>query len=708
MPPRERWVWNSFFGLHALAGLTLCIIGAVLIVFAVVFYPGGSAFARQGNSDVRTDAARKASVVTTSVSPCTMTVIPNDGGTSGNARAPNTNWRWGRAVYLITASELAASGYPPGASSTTIGWNYQTGGVADSIPLTIYMQNTTDTTNTKDVAWVNAIVGMTTVHNALTPLPSVAGPFDITLTGGSSFTYTGDGLYIAFEWGEYTGVLSTGAAAWCNHTSIPFGLLGAQSSNGPQPNLVASNFRPETRLNSFIQNDAAVTAVYSLGELPLGFAGPQTIQAIVTNNGTNTLTDLPVTLNVTGADLYGDTEIIPSLAGCGGQAVVTFAPLTPGVLGNDTVQVSIPADDVAANNSLSKPLSITSFGYSYKLPDSTPNGGAGINGGTTGALIGKFSTSTSTAVTDVRLEFFAASGTAYRVAIYGDSGSGTPSTTPLFVDAADRSVENAGPVTITLPAPVAVGPGNFYVGIQQTNTTNASLSYDNETPVRSGAFYLAINNPPAAWFDFSPGTNFKLNIGVTLQDPNATPAPTATPTPTAAPTPSPTPTPPNTVSISGTVDYCSNPSLAGVPGVTMNLSGTTIGSTITTASGSYTFSALPTGGTYTVTPTKSALAPAAGGINTVDVIAVQRHFLGIALLSGCRLSAGDVNGDSTISTVDVIAVQRFFLGFTTGIGNAGKYQFTPASRTHSGIVSDQLGQNFDVLIFGDVAGPFAD
>ena len=108
-----------------------------------------------------------------------------------------------------------------------------------------------------------------------------------------------------------------------------------------------------------------------------------------------------------------------------------------------------------------------------------------------------------------------------------------------------------------------------------------------------------------------------------------------------------------------------------------------------------------------MTPTKAALAPASTGINTVDVIATQRHFLNLGTpLSGCRLTAADVNGDTVINTVDVIAVQRFFLGLSTGIANAGKYQFTPASRAYPGIVNDQTGQNYDTLVFGDVAPSF--
>ena len=67
-----------------------------------------------------------------------------------------------------------------------------------------------------------------------------------------------------------------------------------------------------------------------------------------------------------------------------------------------------------------------------------------------------------------------------------------------------------------------------------------------------------------------------------------------------------------------------------------------------------------------------------------------------------------MNGDGAINTVDVIAIQRFFLGFSTGIANTGKYQFSPASRTYPGLVSNQTGQNYDTLVFGDVASPFAE
>jgi hypothetical protein len=162
-----------------------------------------------------------------------------------------------------------------------------------------------------------------------------------------------------------------------------------------------------------------------------------------------------------------------------------------------------------------------------------------------------------------------------------------------------------------------------------------------------------------------------------------------------------------TFNISGTTTYCSNPALPPVPGVTLSLTGDASGSTSSDGSGNYTLSAVPAGGNYTVTPSKTALSPGSPGITTVDVVAIQRHFLSIGTpLSGCRLTAADVNNSATVDTVDVVATQRFFLFLSTGIANVGKYQFTPANRTYSGVTTDQTGQNYDTIVFGDVATNF--
>ena len=139
----------------------------------------------------------------------------------------------------------------------------------------------------------------------------------------------------------------------------------------------------------------------------------------------------------------------------------------------------------------------------------------------------------------------------------------------------------------------------------------------------------------------------------------------------------------------------------------MTLTGSSSGSTLTDGSGNYSFTSLLSGGNYTVTPSKAPLAAGSAGITIVDVVAAQRQALNLgAPLTGCRLTAADVNNNSSVDTVDVIAIQRFSLGLTTGIGNTGKYNFTPANRTYSAIVTNQNGQNYNTLIYGDVASGF--
>src|SRR5207249_703319 len=195
------------------------------------------------------------------------------------------------------------------------------------------------------------------------------------------------------------------AVVACNSTGLALGLASAQSNTAAPTTVAFSNFRPETRLTlavSTINNDASVDFVISLGSLPLGLVGPQTVQAVVTNKGSNALTNLPVGLSITGADTFSDSKLIASLTACGGQTTVSFAPFTPAALGNDTVAVTVPPDDVASNNTNSRPLSETITQYSYKHPGTTLSGGVGLTGAT-GAFTAKFTTTAPTRITAVNL-----------------------------------------------------------------------------------------------------------------------------------------------------------------------------------------------------------------------------------------------------------------------------------------------------------------
>jgi hypothetical protein len=134
------------------------------------------------------------------------------------------------------------------------------------------------------------------------------------------------------------------------------------------------------------------------------------------------------------------------------------------------------------------------------------------------------------------------------------------------------------------------------------------------------------------------------------------------------------------------------------------LTGDATASVLTDSSGNYEFSALPSRGTYTVTPSKAALLPTSAGINTSDVIAVQRYYLGLGTLA-CP-ECGDVTGNGRVDTSDVVAIQRFFLGQPFGTANVGKYKFTPASRNYVATATDQPNQDYSACVLGDVASNF--
>ncbi len=287
------------------------------------------------------------------------------------------------------------------------------------------------------------------------------------------------------------------------------------------------------------------------------------------------------------------------------------------------------------------------------------------------------------------------------------------------------SCSSVTPTPTPSPGPVThfsvVVQGAVTGGIPFNFTVTALDQFNNTIPSYAGTIHFTSTDhfaslPPNGMLTNGTGT-FSATLGEIFTTQTITATDISNPSITGTsngifigkqqpPTPTPTPTP---VSISGSILYCSNPSPGPVPGVTVTRTGTSGGSILSDASGNYSFAGLTSGGSYTVTPSKTARAPGSVGINTVDVVAIQRHFLVLGTpLSGCRLTAADVNGNASVDTVDVIAVQRFFLALSTGIANVGTYNFSPASRSYTPLFSNQVSQNFDTLVFGDVVSPFVE
>ena len=178
-----------------------------------------------------------------------LTVLPHDGSHSRHS-APQTLYRFARCYFLILASEMSASGFPSGVHITSIGYNYQYGtDISTTGNFKVYLENTSDITNNKSMNWNQAVSSMTLVNSDSLKIQSASGIFDIPLNNSSAFTYTGGGIYVAFEYSNPYGPLSTYSnVCWTNRV-LPAPILKSSHSDDSirviEPG--TSNLRPEIR-----------------------------------------------------------------------------------------------------------------------------------------------------------------------------------------------------------------------------------------------------------------------------------------------------------------------------------------------------------------------------------------------------------------------------------------------------------------------------
>jgi hypothetical protein len=295
---------------------------------------------------------------------------------SDSSSAPQGNQRYVRTVYLLTPEELKNAGFVSGKVLTAIGFSYfafEDTVTAATGSFKVYLQNTSDATYQKaSTNWTNGNTGiidnMTLVHNAQLIIPPSNNNLDISFRDGETFTYTGGGLYVAFEYQNATGVLAKAAnVAKCN-TDLPGGLHNSYSTSALEADLTnTSDRRPITRIAYAAPSIGIVREVYTLGNLLVPGALPHVISARIVNRGEAALVNVPVKLSVTGANTFTDVQTIVSLA-VNDSILVAFTSLDPAnttKLGTDTVSVSIPDYDNFAYVEKSVTQNVSAYTLSY-------------------------------------------------------------------------------------------------------------------------------------------------------------------------------------------------------------------------------------------------------------------------------------------------------------------------------------------------------
>jgi hypothetical protein len=324
-------------------------------------------------------------------------------------------------------------------------------------------------------------------------------------------------------------------------TATPANFFSVASTNLLNVLAIASVALPDAgRTFRFVpslppSNDIAVRVIYTLGKVTSPTALPQPVSAAVSNLGTATQANIPVTLSVTGANTFGANATITSLAP-GATAIVPLGNLPATMTaGDNTFTVSVPADGDNTNNSTTTGQTVSATRLSYVNPAKPFSSAFSIFSNSASVLATKFTVSTAVVPTDAIISLAAvaattangnpnpAATTAYQVLLYDASGGNGLPGKLLYASPIRNRTAAGGNVTVPLPAIQL--PTTFYLGVREASNSGISLATQAESPVRTNTFYYS-QFGEIGWTDLAPTYAFRLGMELGLA-----PAPTcATPT----------------------------------------------------------------------------------------------------------------------------------------------------------------------------------
>jgi hypothetical protein len=433
----------------------------------------------------------------------TITVLPGNGSTSTNGRAPQGSRLYVNTLYYITPSEMTTSGF--GADQvSTVGWTWQAGSPQNITTignLKVYLQNSADLAYSKGTTF--STVGMTKVIDGTITITNSGIQFSIDVpvggTGTSVFnTVAGQGLYVAFEY-QTTGTLALPLGAptvLCTNTvANSLGTYQSQTAYGTPMTL--SGFRPETRLGNPLADKANVQSVYCHAKTPTPFGNPSGLEAKIKNESTSAET-FSVTFTVqekaTATVRFTTTSSVAFTAG--EVKTVSASGWNPTLQETDTVIVSVATvagETVVSNNAKGYRHVVNADTYGY-ADLSASTGGVGFGTGS-GQILNRHHVTGCSSVEAVKVYIFG-------VASIGNTVRGVVNDiTGIQIGVSADHVVTAGEVDtwITLPilSPPSVTNQDVLFGLEQTVGIGGASYFPvgtqtESSPTRNLAFYSNI------------------------------------------------------------------------------------------------------------------------------------------------------------------------------------------------------------------------
>lgn len=433
-----------------------------------------------------------------------ITVTAPAATTGTSFRAPNgtTAHTTGRGVIIITAAELAA--IPAGTPITKLNMLVSTAGSgAFGGNIQFYMENTADATNLKSTTWATTIAPMTSVYNGAFNVTATTGP-TAQLTLSTPFVYTGGSLYVAFDYLGST--FTTTALVWSANSAMASpawkGLFDP-TTTPPATISGTSAFRPcfqFTFANPFT-NELNVTGMAGeKGILNNSIQTTQTVTSFISNTSVAALTNIPVTLTVTGANPYTVTQTIPAI-GAGATEQLLFNNVPSINLGNQTLTVSIPSDQNLSNNSRTYTQKVLCDTISY-AQSPVQSGAVGFNTGA-GLIAVKH-------VIPSNIETYVASVSNYFPLTASNAGNTMKG---ILLDGNGTIIDSTALFTITAPMLGTKQNFDFINGAIDVSGTTIYVGFRQSANATTGYFPFANQNN--SYVDPEAAATFNLNGGGT-------------------------------------------------------------------------------------------------------------------------------------------------------------------------------------------------
>ena len=349
----------------------------------------------------------------------------------------------------------------------------------------------------ESISWTNAISAMTVVHNDSIRIPNTIGSYDIPFVNGSSFTYNGNGIYVAWEYARPAGRLSTLNSALCNAQSNTLLALTTKNdtSNLAQLNILTGDqHRPETRFGTSAVNDSVeVVALYALGSYATPYNNNSTISALVRNHSLSPHT-YPVTLKIRqqGTTVIRDSITQNLNMGADTTQLITFTPANNRPAETDSIIISIPVQPGENVNLNNKAFYIQEVG---KYLSGYDDGSTSITSTGTDSMAGltliRETMSGCGKINGAHI-FLSASAKGHSVYAVVLNSTGT------VVAKSDSILIDAGSVnryhTFYFSSPVLIKNSDYYVGLAQSAAPHGyspvGVEWENKI-VRADAYYHA-------------------------------------------------------------------------------------------------------------------------------------------------------------------------------------------------------------------------